>query len=396
MNSTNTTVDVSLTTIPTLIMNTTLNNDTSNSTAFDSNPFVINLTKSFHVASKPLAIFLFILVCLACLGFIFLILLCTRTCIRRKYAPRVLRKRPKGIYVDEIPGLVQNPIQHKYGSLEYSLEYSIDREQLRIGVLKASNLVGPNNSESLHPYATITLAKYDGQNLRIIDKQAKTEVFTQTNQPVWNQLFTFHMLECDLNKAVIIFEVFAYDSICQDSSIGKLEVYLQDEDHSEFVGKNLEKTGWLVAGTGYNFGIGELCVGIGYYPNRSRIDVCIYECRQLKLESYMPKLKNRELDILVMFKHRKHTVQRERTHKRKELINPYFNQKISFPLKENNLEQISVVCQLRCINRLRMKHVLGDIQIGMDSKQTTGIKQWEEMVKNPSKMHVMWHSIAPI
>ncbi|VDP99622.1 unnamed protein product [Trichobilharzia regenti] len=339
MNSTNTTVDVSLTTIPTLIMNTTLNNDTSNSTAFDSNPFVINLTKSFHVASKPLAIFLFILVCLACLGFIFLILLCTRTCIRRKYAPRVLRKRPKGIYVDEIPGLVQNPIQHKYGSLEYSLEYSIDREQLRIGVLKA---------------------------------------------------------KCDLNKAVIIFEVFAYDSICQDSSIGKLEVYLQDEDHSEFVGKNLEKTGWLVAGTGYNFGIGELCVGIGYYPNRSRIDVCIYECRQLKLESYMPKLKNRELDILVMFKHRKHTVQRERTHKRKELINPYFNQKISFPLKENNLEQISVVCQLRCINRLRMKHVLGDIQIGMDSKQTTGIKQWEEMVKNPSKMHVMWHSIAPI
>ncbi|CAH8542334.1 unnamed protein product [Heterobilharzia americana] len=381
-DSTNTTTSVIFTTDGLNNTNITVN-ATSNSSTLDSDPFVIGLTNSFHVVSKPLAIFLFILVCIACLFFIILVLFCTRTCIRRKYAPRTLRKRPKGIYVDEIPGLVQNPDQLKYGSLEYSLEYNLDRGQLKVGILQASNLVGPIGSDTFNPYATVTLTKYEGHNLRIIGKQEKTQIISKTNRPVWKQLFTFNVAESELNKSVLLFEVFAYDSISQDMSIGKLEIHLKDEDQSEYAGKNLEK-------------IGELCIGIGYYPNSSRIDVCIYECRQLKLDEYLPISKQRELDILVLFKQRKHILHCQKTYKRKELINPYFNQKISFPLKENNLNGLNIVCQLRHVNRLHMKHVLGSVQIGIDSQQTTGSKQWEEMIKSPSKMHVMWHSIVPI
>ncbi|CAH8494830.1 unnamed protein product [Schistosoma turkestanicum] len=401
-------------------LNSTTNATTNSSSSFDTDPFVIELTKSFHVINKPLAVFLFICVCIACLFFIIIILLCVRTCIRRKYVPRVLRKRPKGIYVDEIPGLVQSKEQHKYGSFEYSLEYNIDHRQLKVGALQANNLIGPISSDSLDPYATVTLAKYDGHNLRIIGKQEKTNVALKTNRPVWKKIFTFDLDEHELNSTVMIFEVFAHDSICQDVSIGKLEVYLKDEDHEEYAGNIIERIGWLTAGTSSKFGLGELCIGLGYYPNQNlpHLDVCIYECRQLNLSELLPKSKQHELDILILFKHKKHhTLYRQKTYRRKELVNPYFNQKINIPLKfhqannnttsttgssssssssnHNQIEQFHVICQLRHVNRLHMKQVLGTVHIGLNSSQASGIKQWEEMIKSPSKVHVMWHSIVP-
>ncbi|CAH8538237.1 unnamed protein product [Schistosoma margrebowiei] len=408
-----TTIEMTSTMIP--LNNTEATNITSNSSSFETNPFVIDLTKSFHVINKPLAVFLFICVCIACLFFIIIILLCIRACIRRKYVPKVLRKRPKGIYIDEIPGLTQNNEQYKYGSIEYSLEYNIDRKQLKVGVLQANNLIGPISSDSLDPYTTVTLAKYDGHNLRIIGKQERTNIVLNTNRPVWKKSFTYDVEEHDLNHTVIIYEVFAHDSICQDISIGKLEIYLKDEDYSEYAGNIIERTGWLTAGTIYKFGLGELCIGVGYYPNNNlpHIDVCIYECRQLNLDDYLPKSKQRELDILIILKHKKHIVYRQKTHKRKELINPYFNEKISIPLKNSNatintttkttsssssinqIENFHVFCQLRHVNRLHIKKVLGTVHIGLDSSQASGIKQWEEMIKSPSKIHVMWHSIVP-
>ncbi|XP_018646730.1 synaptotagmin, putative [Schistosoma mansoni] len=386
----------------------TTTNITLNSSAFETNPFIIDLTKSFHVINKPLAVFLFICVCIACLFFIIIILLCIRTCIRRKYVPKVLHKRPKGIYVDEIPGLAHNIEQYKYGSFEYSLEYNIDHKQLKIGVLQANNLIGPISSDTLDPYSTITLAKLDGNNnLRIIGKQERTNIISNTNRPVWKKIFTYDVEEYDLNHVVIIFEVFAHDNICQDISIGKLEVYLKDIDHGEYAGNIIERTGWLTAGTSYKFGLGELCIGIGYYPNNNlpHIDVYIYECRQLNLDDYLPKSKQHELDILIILKQKKRILYRQKTYKRKELINPYFNQKISIPLRNidhtthnttyNQIEKYHIICQLRHINRLYMKQIIGTIHIGLDSSQTTGIKQWEEIIKNPSKIHVMWHSIVP-
>ncbi|TNN12273.1 Synaptotagmin-2 [Schistosoma japonicum] len=392
-----TTTEITSTTLTSLNTTDTVNT-TLNSSDFDRNPFVVNLANSFHVISKPLAIFLLICVCLACLFFILIILFCVRTCIRHRYKPKVLRKRPKGIYVDEIPGLIQNSEQYKYGTLEYSLEYIIDRKQLKVGVLQANNLIGPIGSDSLDPYTTITLAKYDGNNLRIIGKQEKTTIVTKTNRPVWKQTFTYNIEEYELNNSVIIFEVFTYDNICQDISIGKLEIHLKDEQNSEYIGNIIERTGWLIAGTTYKFGLGELCLGIGYYPTNSRIDICIYECRQLNIDEYLTKTKQYELDFLILCKHHKQILHRQHTTKRKELINPYFNQKFSIPLKINtihHIEDLHIVCQLRHVNRLRMKHVLGNVYIGLNAKQTTGIKQWEEMMKNPSKIHVMWHTIVP-
>ncbi|KAK4472023.1 hypothetical protein MN116_005398 [Schistosoma mekongi] len=402
MTTTTTTETLSTTSITSLNSTNSLNT-TFNSSNLDRNPFIINLANSFHVINKPLAIFILICICLICILFIIIILLCIRKCIQHRYKPKVLRKRPKGIYIDEIPGLIHNIEQSKYGTLEYSLEYNLDKKQLKVGILQCNNLIGPINCETLNPYTTITLAKYDNNNLCIIGKQYKTNILSNTNHPVWKQIFTYYNIEeYELMHIIIIFEVFTYDNnLYEDINIGKLEIYLKNEHTTEYIGNIIERMNWLTMNTLDKYGLGELCLGIGYYPLDSRIDICIYECRQLNINEYLTKSKQYQLDILILCKYHQQIIQRQHTIKRKELINPYFNQKFSIQLKNNtnhhhhHIEDYHIVCQLRHINRLHIKSTLGNVYIGLNAKQTTGIKQWEEIIKNPSKIHVMWHTIVP-
>ncbi|KAF6775157.1 hypothetical protein AHF37_05274 [Paragonimus kellicotti] len=358
-----------------------------------NNTFLVNLAVTFNVVSIPLAIFILIIVCIACVLFVVVVILIARSCVRRSFIPKKKRQPVKSIYLDEIPGMENDASEGKYGTLEYSLEYDLKRQHLVVGVCQANLLALPEGVEVLDPYVSVTVCKQQNGRTEPVGKINKSSVRKHTNRPSWNQTFSYNVPEHDLRHILIVFEAFDYDSIGQDNSIGQLQLLLKDLDEGEYAGKVLERTGWLKAGEACVDGIGEICIGLSYNPQFNRIDVTVYEARQLTISDKLSSDKAHRLSVQVELKHKKRSLGSNETKGKTEVINPYFNEKMSFPVKHVKPDDCFIVCRLKRHKGLGMRKSLGHAVIGSHSRISTGVKQWEEMIKGPAKTHVMWHSL---
>ncbi|VDP91338.1 unnamed protein product [Echinostoma caproni] len=329
----------------------------SNPEHLSNNKFLVNLAVTFNVTSIPLAIFILILVLIACVLFLVVCILIARSCLRRKFVTKRKRKAIKSIYLDEIPGAMPGSDVGQYGQLEYSLEYNLDRQKLHVGVIQANNLVPRPGVDEPDPYVALTVIK----QIVLFDPQ-KTAIRKKSRSPCWQQMFDFDIKEPELRSITLVFDVFDYDSIGQDSCIGQFRLSL------------VEHSDWLTPGEMTVDGMGELCIGLCYYTQYNRIDIIVYEARQLVLDS------NRSLGA-------------NETKTRHEIVNPYFNEKMSFPTKAYPVDELSAICRLKRKGRLGTKHTLGTVTLGGQNDISTGRKQWDEMIKSPGKTHVMWHTL---
>lgn len=359
-----------------------------------NNTFLVNLAVTFNVTSIPLAIFILILVCIACVLFVIFLLWIVKSCIRRKFIPKKRKKPFKAIYLDEIPGAVPETT-HRFGSLEYSLEYEIDREQIKVGVIQANNLAVRPGVETLDPYVTVTMYKEHGDKLERSGKVQKTGR-KHSNQPSWHQLFEFHLPEKDIKKTTFVFDVYDYDSIGQDSHIGQFRVQMKDLDEAEYAGKIMESIGWLSEGGPMIDGIGQICLGLCYQPQQGKIIVNILEARQVQLSSSAKKTREPELYVKLTLDYKKtKNLGSFNSRPVEEQVNPYFNEKTSFSVKPDKIENCSIKCRLKRNGRMGKRKTLGYAILGNTAPVTTGVKQWEEMLRSPNRTHVMWHVLTP-
>lgn len=359
-----------------------------------NNTFLVNLAVTFNVTSIPLAIFILILVCIACVLFVVFLLWIVKSCIRRKFIPKKRKKPFKSVYLDEIPGAVPESV-HRFGSLEYSLEYDLDRAKLKVGVIQANNLVVRPEVDTLDPYVSVTMYKQHGDKLERCGKVQKTGR-KHTNQPSWHQQFEFDLVEKDIKKTTFVFDVYDYDSIGQDSHIGQCRVQMKDLDEAEYVGKIMENIGWLSEGGPMIDGIGQICLGTCYQPQLGKINVNILEARQLQINSPAKNTKEPELYVNVTLDY-KETKKLGSFDSRpvEEQANPYFNEKTSFSVKPEKIENCSIKCRLKRNGRVGKRKTLGYAILGPMAPVTTGVKQWEEMLRAPNRTHVMWHVLTP-
>uniref|UniRef100_A0A5K4FBQ3 C2 domain-containing protein n=1 Tax=Schistosoma mansoni TaxID=6183 RepID=A0A5K4FBQ3_SCHMA len=431
-------------------MNITMNRPNLNQTSplknnsLPQNSFLLNLTKTFHVSNISLAIFILVIICILCLTFIILTILCIRTFIRKKYMPKKYKKKEKPIYVNDIPGLMKpnNELHNNNGTIEYSLSYNIKEEQLKICIIQANNLIIPNDKqEPLNAYATISLMKYDNntqlnnpsnildpnldpnlndKHLKLIGKQYRTDIIHHSNKPCWNQSFIYKLKKNQLKYIIIIIEIFNYNDQYLDTNLGKLFILLNQLDHSDYAGKFFEKTDWLLINHSinnnpnyHNHILGEICIGLIYDPNHLNINLYIYEIRNLNLNQYFNdtttnddnedttykqkwKFSSIELNIVTYIKYNDRLLQKYKTQSRKELINPYFNEKFCFKIKEKYLKNLLIIIQLRQVEKWRYRRIVGEVCIGQDVFQLKSIKHWDELLKFPDKLHVRWHPIYAI
>lgn len=360
-----------------------------------TNPFLLNLAKSLHVKNIPLTIFLFILIWISCFLIIIFIILCIRGCLRKRYALKRHRRQIPPTYIDEIPGLDRDLKKHKFGNLQYNLNYIVENNELKVGVVSAEGLPKPLEPTTLDTYVTVSLLKIDSkEDPKPVGKIECTHVIFQNERPCWRKIFSYKIPENELKNIVIIFELFNYHNVQQNTSIGKLKLQLDDLDESKYAGQVFENFGWLEQGNELSYGLGEMCIGLAQYPEFNRLDICIYECRNLNLNHRINLKKIRGLEVLVQVKYKKKTIKSEKTCTRKEMINPYYWTKISFKIEQEDwMTELMILCKLRYIDQFYFRHVLGICVIGPNSLDSTGIKHWDRMIKGPAKMHVLWHII---
>ncbi|CAH8522830.1 unnamed protein product [Schistosoma intercalatum] len=435
----NTTTNTTITNTTTTTTTSTININNENQTLpyqldpLSNNQFLLNLTKLFHVSSIPLAIFILITICILCLTFIILLILYIRTFMHKKYIPKVYKKREQPIYIDDIPGLIKfnnnnnNNELHNYGTIEYSLNYNLNTEELKICIIQANNLLVMNEQEPLNPYATISLIKYKNKNsqlqiikpIQFIHKKYTTNIIYNSNKPCWNQSFLYKLSINQLKCIIILLEIFHYNNQYIDQFLGHLLIPLNQINHSEYIGKFYEKIDWLSMNNRiYPINIGEICIGLGYYTDTSRIDLCIFEIKNLVLNTTTTtattttttndndnKNNNKgklidalatELDLIIYIKYNNHLLHKYKTESRKELINPYFNKRISFQIKEKYIKHLYIIIQLRQIHKWSMKKIIGELCISLNALQLKSMKHFNEIIQLPNQLHVKWHPIYPI
>lgn len=365
----------------------------STQATLSQNPFLVNLAASFHVQSIPLAIFILIVICLLCTGLLVIIIICVRGSLRISVQKRKPLKRLKTVYMDEIEALEEGGVEH--GQLMYSLEYDIPSKVLTVIILEAKELNNDLDSDQIDAYASLKLVYERNGRYHQIGRTHKTDVRRRTKSPRWHFPCTFQVSQDDLKDAQLLFEVFDYDTIGQDRSLGRLDVSLSSIDITSYFGSPFEQISCLKPGSPKYSGLGELCVGLAYFPKTERIEVIIYEARQLTVKGLLADKKECQLSVRVALRHKAHDLKTFESTSRTELVNPYFNERTTMQLKEKHVPEACLVFELVKKRNYWRRTTLAFLTIGPNAELTTGAKHWEEMVRGSPRTQVMWHTWVP-
>ncbi|KAF6770358.1 hypothetical protein AHF37_11342 [Paragonimus kellicotti] len=174
------------------------------------------------------------------------------------------------------------------------------------------------------------------------------------------------------------------------SKHGKLLQYWTGQTHREYTGIFREDRGRLQPGEPRSEGLGELCVGLTYKPKLDRLEVVIYEARQLGMFNLISIDESYRVNVKVELRYRRKLLGTFTTKSKNDLVNPYFNEKVQFNLQKRYITEAYVLCRLRCARRLGGTLEVATLTIGPNSELVTGAKHWEEMLRNSPRTHVLW------
>lgn len=299
----------------------------------------------------------------------------------------------KTVYMDEIAALEEGA--GEYGQLMYSMEYDIPSKVLKVVILEAKELNNDSHNDQIDAYASLKLVREKHGRYHQIGKTQKTDVRRRTKAPRWHFPCTFQVSQEDLKDAKLVFEVFDYDTIGQDRSLGRLDVSLSAIDIASYFGSPFEQICCLKPGSPKYSGLGELCVGLAYFPKTERIEVIIYEARQLKVKEYLSEMKECQLSVRVELRHKSRRLKTFESTAKTELVNPYFNEKTTLQLKEKQAQEACLVFELLRKRTYGRRTPLAFLTIGPSAELTTGAKHWEEMIRGSPRTQVMWHTWIP-
>nr|QQY02556.1 synaptotagmin-5 [Cryptocotyle lingua] len=355
--------------------------------------FLDNLAATFHVENTALAVFLLILICLACTLVLVFLILCIHSSLRRMRMRKLVITRMKSVYLDELSGNGQ--AKGRYGQLTYSIQYDLSVGKLSVVAIEAKQLQNISDDDLLDTYITIKLASEKRKRLEQIGQVHRSDIQRRTLIPRWHYQCKFDLKEDDLKYAILIFEIFDYDSIGQDRSIGRLATHLAKLDVSAYIGTTFENTEWLTAGEPKFCGLGEMCIGLNYHHALERLECNVYEARYLQVTEYMQSTKHQKLSVKVKLRCKRNTLGSFETQAKEELVNPYFNEKFTFTIGAKQLLNSKLEFHLRSKGKHGRKAVLGSFVIGPNTDMSSGAKHWQEMVQNSPRSHVMWHTWIP-
>ncbi|VDK40457.1 unnamed protein product [Taenia asiatica] len=362
-----------------------------------SNPFlawaggVLNITKSGPLIFVLILIFIAII-----LGCVLLIYICRCCCSKRQKHRATYQKMPS-LYVDQLPG--QGGKVDNLGTLEYSLEYSMKTNELKVGVIQVMDLNAKSASDQLDPYVKVILVIDDP-----IDKPKpkqkqkpqiyKTDIKHDCQSACFNEQFSYKLpYEC-LKLAHVRLIVYDYDLNLKDLVVGEVFVSLEAIPMENYVGKTYEAVGYLGPSLGADDEPGQLCIVLKHVPQTEELHVHILEARQLALPLMHGK---RYPDTLVSVT--LHIGNKKLANKKTGFhegnINPYFGETLIFNVKRDKLAVADLTCSIKYRAHGGLLRTFGKVHLGTTVNEASNQKQWQEMIQSPGRPVAMWHSIVP-
>ncbi|UXI15365.1 RecName:Proclotting enzyme [Sarcoptes scabiei] len=280
----------------------------------------------------------------------------------------------------------RDPSKH-LGQLHFKLKYSYEKRALCLIIIRCTDLVAKDSNLSLDPYVKMQL-------LPDKNHKAKTRVLRKTNNPIYNEEFTFFGIAPNmLEKLIVHFSILNFDRFSRDDLIGEIVCHL-----NQFEFDSLEKQISLCKEIkpigSYKIKdqeLGELLVSLCYQPIANRLTVVILKARNL------PKMDLTGLCdpyVKIYLFQRGERISKKRTHIKKRTLCPVFNESFIFDLPtEEGLEDVRIQFWIYDHDRVTRNELIGKIEIGSKTEQSIAEKHWNEVIKSPRRQIAEWHKI---
>ncbi|CAL8342914.1 unnamed protein product [Merluccius merluccius] len=289
---------------------------------------------------------------------------------------------------DDVDLLTDDEILLRYqlGMLHFSTQYNLINGHLGVRVIEARDLPPPLTCDGTrqdmahsNPYVKMSLLP-DHKNSR------QTGVKRKTQNPVFEERFTFDMPFLEAQRRTLLLSVVDFDKFSRHCVIGKVALTLSDVD--------LVKGGhwWraLVPSSQNEVELGELLLSLTYLPSAGRLNVDIIKAKQL-LQTDMcqgsdPFVKVQLVAGLKLVKTKKTSCMRG-------TIDPFYNESFSFRVLHEDLSEVSLVFTVYGHNMKSSNDFVGRIVIGQFSTGPPETSHWRRLLASQRTPVEQWHSL---
>ncbi|XP_059486705.1 synaptotagmin-11 [Neocloeon triangulifer] len=277
----------------------------------------------------------------------------------------------------------------KLGTLVFKLRYKSDKNALVVTVVKCQDLPARDpNIGSCDPYVKLQL---------LPDKQhkVKTRVLRKTNNPVYDEDFTFYGISFNqLQSITLHFVILSFDRYSRDDIIGELFCPLGQEDlliaesQQMSLTRNIQPRSLKIRSQGR----GELLVSLCWQPAASRLTVVVLKARNLpKMD--VTGLADPYVKIYLLFNNQR--IAKKKTHVKKRTLNPVFNESFVFDIPQGaeGLDSVSLDFMLLDWDRVTKNEVIGRLELGSTKSTGTALHHWNEVCNAPRRQIAEWHKL---
>ncbi|KAK3553319.1 hypothetical protein QTP86_034180 [Hemibagrus guttatus] len=297
----------------------------------------------------------------------------------RKLEPHLYSSESGG---DDMDSLSDEELLLRYqlGLLHFSTQYDLVHGQLIVRVIEARDLPPPGaGAAHSNPYVKMSLLP-DHKNSR------QTGVKRKTQNPVFEERFTFELPFLEAQRRTLLLSVLDFDKFSRHCVIGKVTLPLNEVD--------LVKGGhwWkaLVPSSQNEVELGELLLSLNYLPSAGRLNVDVIRAKQL-LQTDMcqgsdPFVKVQLVAGLKLVKTKKTSCMRG-------TIDPYFNESFSFRVPHDELSEVSLVFTVYGHNVKSSNDFVGRVVIGQFSTGPAETTHWRRLLRSQRTPVEQWHSL---
>ncbi|XP_077989141.1 synaptotagmin-11-like [Glandiceps talaboti] len=280
----------------------------------------------------------------------------------------------------------ENEESPQLGHLFFSVEYDFDKNAFMVTIHSATDLpIKDPTTNSSDPYIKLCL-------LPEKKHKVKTRVLRKTQNPIYEETFTFYGLHYNQLQGITLhFVVLSFDRFSRDDVIGEIVVPLANIDMSEaavHLSRDIRPRNTKIP---RNQGHGELLVSLSYQPAANRLTVVVLKARSLpKMD--VTGLSDPYVKIHLLYNNQR--LAKKKTRLKKRTLNPVFNESFLFDVPIEGLQNVSLEFQILDHDRVTKNEIIGRLIICSKAIGEDERRHWKEIMENPRKQIAEWHKLS--
>ncbi|NWX36057.1 SYT1 protein, partial [Notiomystis cincta] len=321
---------------------------------------------------------------------VLLFLICIVKCCCSKRKPKkeegiglcaVSKSTMTSLVQPEMEDLEREVEQRWRGKLQYSLEYNVRRQELKVGVKQAVELKAMDSGGTSDPYVIVYLTSD-------MKKRFETKVYRKTLNPIFNESFTFQVPQGEVSESTLVMQICDFNRFSKHDIIGEVRLPLASVNLQHIME---QWSDLAVASKVEEEHLGEICFSLRYVPSTGKLTVLILEAKQLKrMDSH--GLSDPFVKVHLIMNRKKW--KKKKTSVKKNTLSPYFNEVFVFEVPLSQIQNVDVVISVWDHDKATGKEPIGKVLLGC---RATGsqLQHWSDMLCNPRRPLAQWHILQP-